>query len=760
MNPTSPLPTPSQPNPTPLGGGEPEAGPGEPQSPPRHLVSEVRKLRMQGESAPVGAVLSRHPELRATKSLVLDLANEEYCQRLEAGEKIDPDEFVGRFPAYKTSVRKLVQTHQFFEEKIPLLEAPDPSRVSWPEAGQLFLGFSLLEELGRGAFARVFLAAEPALGNRLVAVKVSLQGTAEAETLGRLHHRTIVPVHSAQKDEKTGLNVVCMPFLGSATLCDVLDHLYAHPGLPIRANTILEGIRSAEVPGYPPIDSQPPTRVYRQGTYVDGVLQIALQLAEALQFIHAQGICHRDLKPSNVLLTPDGRPMLLDFNLSFDEQVTRLQVGGTFPYMAPEHLRVMDPENPGNPTLVDERSDMFSLGVILYELLTVKHPFSPSSLKLGLEEMRQYLLKRQKESARPITEVNPRLDKALGRLIDRCIANDPSHRPQTAGELVAAFQKCLSPWRQARRWAAIHARRLLLAGVLGAVSAGALAYWAIPKGPYSIRQLHKGLEDYRHGRYQEALNKLSEAIRADPENVQAHFARGRAFQQMDDMESAFAAYQKAYQLNPDGITAACMGYCLARTGFHPGAIVYSDEAIKGRCSTAEVFNNRGYSHLKLRKLAEAEKDLAKAEQLDARLQAIHYNRALLELNKACPPNNEKASIQRGLAYFQKALDSGPETADLNFHAARLCAYASIQDKTYVEPALRYLRRAIELGIDPRQVRDEVFIFQALQRDPRFIALRDSSPPATASPDSGERKGGDAVLRLLDPAADAPDSPNP
>jgi serine/threonine protein kinase/Tfp pilus assembly protein PilF len=708
---------------------------------------------VQGEAAPVGAVLSRHPELRATKSLVLDLANEEYCQRLEAGEKIDPDEFIGRFPAYKTSVRKLLETHQFFEEKIPLLEAPDPSRVSWPQAGQLFLGFSLLEELGRGAFARVFLAAEPALGNRLVAVKVSLQGTAEAETLGRLHHRNIVPVHSAQKDEKTVLNVVCMSFLGSATLCDVLDHLYAQVGIPNRAKTILDGIRSAEIPGYPPIDSQPPARVYRQGTYVDGVLHIALQLAEALQFIHAQGICHRDLKPSNVLLTPDGRPMLLDFNLSFDEQVTRLQVGGTYPYMAPEHLRVMDPENPGNPTLVDERSDMFSLGVILYELLTVKHPFAPSSLKLTLEEMRQYLLERQREGARPITEVNPRLDKALGRLIDRCIANDPSHRPQTAAELVAAFRKCLSRWRQARRWAALHARRLLLAGTLGAVSTGALVYWAVPKEPYSIRQLHKGLEDYRRGRYQEALNKLSEAIRADPENVEAYFARGRAFQQLDDIESAFAAYEKAYQLNPDGKTAACMAYCLGRIGFYKEAIAYSDEAISRGISTAPVLNNRGYDYLKLHNVSKAEKDLAEAERLDASFQAIHYNRALLELLKTLHHKNEKTSIQQGVASFRKALESGPDTADLNFYASQLCAYASIRDKTYIELALDYLARAIELGFDPRKIKDDI-IFQALQADPRFIALCDS--PAPTSPPG---QPGDAALRLLDPAADEPDSRN-
>jgi serine/threonine protein kinase/Tfp pilus assembly protein PilF len=688
------------------------------------LASEVRQFRQQGEAEPVGAVLARHPELRHTKSLVVDLANEEYCQRREAGEQIDPDQFIERFPAYKTSVRKLLSTHRFFEEKVSLLA--DPRRITWPEAGQLFLGFSLLEELGRGAFARVFLATEPALGNRLVAIKVSMQGTGEAETLGRLHHPNIVPVHSAQRDEQTGLNVVCMPFLGSATLCDVLDHL-SPKCLPQRAEAILDGIRSAEIPGYPAIDSQPPARVYRGGTYVDGVLHIALQLADALQFIHVQGICHRDLKPSNVLLTPDGRPMLLDFNLAFDEQVIRLQVGGTFPYMAPEHLRVMDPENPADPGLVDGRSDLFSLGVILYELLAARHPFAPSSLKLSLEEMRKYLLERQKEGARPIAEVNPRLDRGLGRLLDRCIAYEPGDRPQTAAELVAAFRKSLGRWQRLRRWSALHARGVMVASVLGAGAAAGAVYWAVPKEPYSVRQLRKGLEDYRRGQYQLALASLNEAVLADPQNADAQFARGRAFQHLNEFDSAAIAYRAAYALKPDGKTAACLAYCLSAGNSHEAAIAYCREAINCQFAPAAVFNNRAYSLLQQGRLAEAEENLAKAEKLDPSLQTVFYNHACLEFVKACRHEDEKASIQRGIVNFQKALELGPESANLNFDASRLCAYASIKDQTSTEPALRYLARAIELGLDPRQI-NEIFIWQALQNDRRFIALRDSPIP--------------------------------
>src|SRR5205807_3554546 len=114
-----------------------------------------------------------------------------------------------------------------------------------------------------------------------------------------------------------------------------------------------------------------------RGGYVEGVLHVAVQLAEALAFIHRQGICHRDLKPSNILLTPDGRPRLLDFNLSLDEGMYDPVPAGTVPYMAPEQLLALDPEYGRGPSLIDPRSDLFALGVILYELLAGVHPFDP-----------------------------------------------------------------------------------------------------------------------------------------------------------------------------------------------------------------------------------------------------------------------------------------------------------------------------------------------------------------------------------------------
>src|SRR5438477_1842232 len=389
----------------------------------RQLAKEIQELRHQGEPAPVRAVLARHPELAQDKSLVIELANEELCQRTELGEKPDPEEFAHQFPVYQRSIQAMAMAHGFVVEKEPLLE--EFREADFPEVGTELTGFSLLRELGRGAFACVYLAAEPALGNRLVAVKVSQQGTTEAEILGRLTHRNIVPIHSVKKDTTTGFTVVCMPYLGSATLCDLLDRIRTPSGLPVSATAILDASQDRVAAEYVEPQRPAPTPLLRKGTYVDGVLYLGLQLAEALAFIHSLGICHCDLKPSNVLLTPDGQPMLLDFNLSFREQPIDHRLGGTFPYMSPEFLRAMDPTRKGFPSQIDARSDLFSLGVMLCELLLGDHPFAPREKMATFEDLRKFLLDQQQKGAQPRWSNNPRLDKKIIRLLDRCLAFRP-----------------------------------------------------------------------------------------------------------------------------------------------------------------------------------------------------------------------------------------------------------------------------------------------------------------------------------------------
>src|SRR5262249_26158792 len=154
--------------------------------------------------------------------------------RVEHGEKVAPEAFAARFPAFKTSLCNLLTAHRFASRN-DMVGQPGP--VSFPPPRSIFLGFNLQRELGRGAFARVYLARETALGNREVVVKVSPQGEGaiEADILGQLNHENIVPIHSMQRDSQTGLTALCMPFLGRATLCDLLDQAFLEPGYPASA---------------------------------------------------------------------------------------------------------------------------------------------------------------------------------------------------------------------------------------------------------------------------------------------------------------------------------------------------------------------------------------------------------------------------------------------------------------------------------------------------------------------------------------------
>src|SRR5262249_5326540 len=162
------------------------------------------------------------------------------------------------------------------------------------------------------------------------------------------------------------------------------------PEFPTKASAMLAAIHDKGAQYEAPSSLKPP-RILARGSYVDGVVHLGAQLADALAYIHSERIFHRDLKASNVLMSPDGRPMLLDFNLSFDEQIAENHLGGTLPYMSPEQLQVIDKGRKADPTVVAGPSDLFSLGVILFELLCGTHPFGALPLKMTWHQLRRHL---------------------------------------------------------------------------------------------------------------------------------------------------------------------------------------------------------------------------------------------------------------------------------------------------------------------------------------------------------------------------------
>lgn len=718
------------------------------------LASNLLDRLKEVKSHRTPATESESPISPSEKSLILDLIYEEYCRRCEAGENPDPDEFCAQFPALKSYLQRLIVVHDGFEQFLPPMESyspatenrPRPSPATWPQLGEKFLGFNLLRQLGQGAVGRVFLAEEPALGNRRVAVKIARElGEAEAGTLGRLRHPNIVPVHSIQKDEATCLTAVCMPYLGEATLCNVLDKALTHSGHPTKAKLILDAIQETGFSPCPAADRQPVPRVMQKGTYIDGVLHIAVQLADALAFAHQHGVCHRDLKPSNVLMTPDGTPMLLDFNLSHDDQRTSEdKVGGTLPYMSAEQLMAIDPNRPTDRSFIDYRSDLFSLGVILYELLTRTHPFGTVNRPTPLAEMRRYYLERQQAGTTPARVLNPQIGRSLSRLLDQCLAYNPKDRPQSATELAQALRKHLSCAQRSIRWICTH-RRISAAVVVAGLTLGSTgAYVLAHREPASVRQFRLGESAYREDRLVPALAYLDQAIEAEPDMAKAHFARGQVYLRMADRDEeqgnkksenlyrALSSLKQADELASDGFTKSCIGYCYQRQRKVEAAKLYYEDALKAGISSAALFNNLGLCLVALEKFEEAREKFDRALKLDPQLQQAYYNRARYWLirvpqlkqeldNKAKCQEAQKRALQAGMADMRKAMELGPISAQLYIDAARLCAFGIELDGNWGPTAVGYLTKAAELGADIKTTLNGA-AFRKLQADPAVKAL--------------------------------------
>ncbi len=246
---------------------------------------------------------------------LLSRAYLDYCEQQDAGTAPDKRAYCARFPSIQAALALMLSVDHVVNHDVGFTAPP---AVPWPEPGEEFLGFRLERELGRGRFAQVYLATEPALGHRRVVIKVAQEGMDEAMTLGRLVHPNIVPIFSVRKHEATGLGAVCMPYLGEATLGDLLARVFAGRALPRDATIILTAGAKGQAAEAPTATDATSAAFLRGAGYLDGVRHLATVLLDALAFIHAEGVCHRDLKPSNVLLTRGGVPMLLDFNLSGD----------------------------------------------------------------------------------------------------------------------------------------------------------------------------------------------------------------------------------------------------------------------------------------------------------------------------------------------------------------------------------------------------------------------------------------------------------
>ena len=193
---------------------------------------------------------------------------------------------------------------------------------------------------------------------------------------------------------------------------------------------------------------QPARRFLREANFVRAAAWIIARLADGLEHAHSHGLMHRDLKPSNILIAADGTPMLLDFNLAADmtvkaDEVDRVRMGGTLPYMSPEHLDAFHPQGTTPPGGVDERSDIYALGLILFEMIAGNRPFAEPEPNRPILTTIRTMIDERRAGAPAIRSIDPSVPIDLAAVIRKCLDPDPERRHARAGDLAEDIRRFL-----------------------------------------------------------------------------------------------------------------------------------------------------------------------------------------------------------------------------------------------------------------------------------------------------------------------------
>lgn len=305
--------------------------------------------------------------------------------------------------------------------------------------------YQITKELGRGSMGVVYQAHDPQI-DRVIALKVlrpdrmSSAGFVqrfmrEAKAIGRITHPNIVTVYDVGEDQETVY--IAMEFL---------------EGRPLNAFAQEKPLTPADI------------------------ADIGIQVAQSLDYAHARGIVHRDIKPQNIMITPANQVKITDFGIAHiddpdaSHQTQAGEILGTPNYMPPEQVLGKK---------VDGRSDLYSLGVILYELATGQRPFKGDNLAAIFHAITA------ETPARPDT-LNPDLPAALSDIILRCLEKDPAARFQNGQELAAALKASLKA-AEGTAVPAPPARKkslgLIIAAVLVVIVMAAAAVYLAPRAP-------------------------------------------------------------------------------------------------------------------------------------------------------------------------------------------------------------------------------------------------------------------------------------
>jgi len=386
----------------------------------------------------------------------LDAVIAAYFDRHEAGEAVGPDQVMAEHPEFRSELSRFFAAREHVERIARPLRAIAQFAIAADSPGRLG-DFIIHQEIGRGGMGIVYEAEQISLGRR-VALKVLPFAAVldprqlerfknEARSAAMLHHPNIVGVHSVGCER--GVHYYAMEYIHGINIANVISRSRHAAERPVPCVSSREETEPIGQAGNATANVIGGSQRYRSITL------LGIQAADALQYAHRVGVVHRDIKPSNLLVDTSGHLWIADFGLAITQTDSNLSITGdllgTLRYMSPEHAS-------GDHGAVDHRTDIYSLGITLYEMVAQRSAYDAS-------DRRQLLRQVIEAQPRPLRKIDKNVPKDLETIVQKAMAKVPAARYQTAADLAEDLRRFVEDkpivarrtgsaerlWRSARR---------------------------------------------------------------------------------------------------------------------------------------------------------------------------------------------------------------------------------------------------------------------------------------------------------------------